>query len=65
MTSASQRRLHCRVSRKSLIHAVADCTVCGKHWEDYLTAQKRASEHARKTGHKVIIDLGYVCEYSG
>ena len=61
----SRRRLNCRVSRKALIHAIADCTVCGKHWEDYLTAQKKAATHAKRTGHKVIIDLGYVAEYGG
>ena len=49
--------------KKSLIHFVADCKVCGERWEDYLTGQKQASEHARKTGHKVIADLGYVVEY--
>ena len=42
---------------------MADCKVCGEHWEDYLTGQKQASEHARKTRHKVIADLGYVVEY--
>ena len=49
--------------KKGLIHAIADCTVCGKHWEDYMTAQKLAAAHARRTGHKVIVDLGYVVEY--
>lgn len=48
---------------KALVHVIADCKVCGKHWEDYLTAQKLAAAHARKTGHKVIADLGYVVEY--
>ena len=50
---------------RALIHAIADCVICGKHWEDYLTVQKLAYAHARKTGHKVIVDLGYVCEYGG
>ena len=49
--------------KKELFHAIADCTVCGKRWENYLTAQKHAAEHARKTGHKVIVDLGYLVEY--
>lgn len=50
---------------KSLIHFVADCMVCGKHWEDYLTGQKLAAEHARKTGHKVSAEEGYAVTYIG
>jgi hypothetical protein len=50
--------------RKGLVHAIADCTVCGKHWENYLTAQKNAAQHTRKTGHKVIVDLGYSVDYT-
>ena len=48
---------------KGLVHAIADCTVCGKHWEYYLTAQKLGKAHAKKTGHKVTVDLGYFCTY--
>ena len=51
------------LTRKALIHAIADCTVCGKHWEDYMTVQKNAAAHAKRTGHRVIVDLGYVAEY--
>jgi hypothetical protein len=50
---------------KALVHFVADCKVCGKHWEDYMTGQNLASEHAKKTGHRVMADLGYVVEYGG
>lgn len=53
-----------KTGRKALIHVIADCKVCGKHWEDYRTAHKQAAAHARKTDHKVIVDLGYVVEYS-
>jgi len=59
MKPSSSTPLH----RKSLIHVIADCTVCGKHWENYLTAQKLAAAHARRTGHRVIAELGYVIEY--
>lgn len=51
--------------RKNLVHFIADCKVCGKHWENHLTGQRLASEHARKTGHRVIADLGFVVEYGG
>lgn len=63
MTKTADRVV--RATRKALIHAIADCVVCGKHWEDYLTAQNRAAAHARRTGHKVMIDIGYVVEYGG
>ena len=67
MTPADEQKTravpHKQSHKKGLIHAIADCTVCGKHWEDYRTAQKKAAAHAAKTGHKVIIDLGYMVEY--
>ena len=31
--------------------------------ENYIVAQEWARQHAKKTGHKVIVDLGYWCEY--
>lgn len=49
--------------RKGLIHAIAECHVCGQRWEDWKTAQKLASAHHRKTGHTVRMDLGYAGEY--
>jgi len=49
--------------KPQLIHAIGDCTVCGKHWENYITARNLARAHANKTGHKVILDLGYVAQY--
>ena len=51
--------------KKGLIHAIADCVDCKKHWENYLTAQKLGAAHAKRAGHKVIVDLGYVVEYNG
>jgi len=51
------------VNRKALIHAIADCKVCGAHWDDYLTTQKLAAAHSRRTGHTVIADLGYTVQY--
>jgi hypothetical protein len=51
--------------KKSLIHAFAECNVCGKTWQNYLTAQKNAAAHARKTGHRVVVELGYSVWYGG
>ena len=48
---------------KGLSHAIADCRSCGKHWENYVTAQRLAAIHAKQTGHHVVIDLGFVVEY--
>jgi hypothetical protein len=53
------------VVRKWLVHAVMRCEVCGKEWEDYLTAQNRAWTHAHRTGHLVKGELGYAVEYKG
>lgn len=44
--------------RKSVVHAICQCQQCGWKTEAYLSAQKRAAEHARKTGHTVTGDLG-------
>lgn len=49
--------------RKGLVQVIADCKTCGAHWENYLTAQKLAAAHVRKTGHKVILELAYAAEY--
>ena len=48
---------------KSLIHAIADCSDCKFVDEYYLTAQKSGRQHHLKTGHRVILDLGYYMEY--
>lgn len=49
--------------RKSLIHFVAECKDCEWNCSDYRIGQKKASEHARKTGHVVHAELGYVTVY--
>lgn len=49
--------------RKALIHGIAHCTQCKWSCEDYLTVQRKASEHATRTGHVVTADLGYIVTY--
>ena len=48
---------------KWLVHGIADCTVCDWHCEDYLTVQRKAREHANRTGHTVGVELGYAARY--
>lgn len=50
--------------KKWLVHAVFECA-CGWSCQDYLTAQRKAAEHAKKPGHKVSGDLGYAVTYEG
>lgn len=47
------------------VHAIFECTVCGKRWENYLTAQDLAREHAQKCQHAVRGEVGKVYEYDG
>lgn len=58
MKRAAQNR-----RRKSLVHFVAECKDCEWNSSDYHTGQKKASEHARKTGHLVHAELGYFTVY--
>jgi len=50
--------------KKGLVHGIAECQTCDWFCEDYLTVQRKAAEHSKKTGHTVKADLGYVVEYS-
>jgi len=59
VASNSQQRV---VSRKGLIHGIAECMECKWRSEDYLTIQKQARAHVVQTGHHVEMELGYrVC----
>lgn len=50
---------------KNVIHAISRCQDCGEEWQDYLTAQRRASQHARKERHVVSGELGVSVIYAG
>ena len=52
-------RVEAVVGRKALIHGVAHCMVCDWLCEDYLTVQRKARQHTRKTGHRVSMELAY------
>jgi hypothetical protein len=51
-------------TRRALIHAIGQCATCGKEWGWYLTAQRNARQHARRTGHYVTVELGYSVHYN-
>lgn len=48
---------------KSLIGFISNCRQCDWVCECYLTGQRKASEHARKTGHVVEAEQTYSVEY--
>lgn len=50
--------------RRCLIHAIAQCQDCDWDEEDYKVAQKKAREHAIKTGHTVDVETGYWHQYN-
>ena len=46
------------------IHAIADCSDCDFYEGGYLKAVKRGRQHAKKTGHEVCVETGYVAYYN-
>jgi hypothetical protein len=46
------------------VHAIAQCSVCGKEWGNYTNAEKLAQRHCKLTGHKVTGEVGMAFEYS-
>jgi hypothetical protein len=56
-------RLRNTQHRKSLVHGLAQCSDCSWCCEDYLTVQRKASQHAHEKGHRVVAELGYYVEY--
>lgn len=50
--------------RKGITHVVATCHSCEKDWQNYKTARQLAYAHAKKTGHKVTVEIGYFIKYN-
>ena len=46
-----------------VVHAIAECTVCGVRYENYKNAQALAAKHAKQTGHVVTGEVGLAFEY--
>jgi len=55
-----------KISSRLIVHQVAHCYVCEKEWQDYRgqNARKQAYDHARKTGHKVVVETGTAVTYN-
>jgi len=53
--------------KSRVIGQVASCYECTKEWEDYLNgrARKSAYIHAKKTGHKVLVETTTSIIYNG
>lgn len=49
---------------KRTIGAIAECLTCGKEWENYSDAAKKARQHARNTGHHVSLEITTWHEYN-
>ena len=48
-----------------VVHTIFVCDTCGESWDNYLTAQKLASAHARKYKHRVTGEVGRSVWYEG
>lgn len=46
-------------------HAFASCADCDFEDDDYQTAWNAGRRHAKKTGHRVSVDIGRTYEYGG
>jgi hypothetical protein len=52
------------MGRPWLVHAVADCRDCDFSEHDYKIAVQKGRQHAKKTGHCVIVETGYCQIYN-
>lgn len=51
-------------TNKGTIHQIARCHDCGKSCEDYNRARKWAYQHAKSTGHRVLVEIGTFIKYN-
>lgn len=42
---------------------IGECSTCGKQFQDY-TKRRQAYNHAKKTGHKVRVELAVTFHYN-
>ena len=55
------KEIKCEQFRTS---ALFECYDCGKQWQDLKKARKQAYQHAKKTGHKVMGEIGWAYHYN-
>ena len=53
-----------KYKRPRLIHSITSCTNCKWTEENYLIGVTKAREHAKKTGHEVVVEIGYFQIYN-
>lgn len=50
--------------RRYLIHFIAECHDCDYEEGDFVKGPRRASAHAKKTGHWVTCEYGIAADYN-
>ena len=50
-------------TKKKLVHALFNCRSCNRTWDNYMTAQKEARNHAKKSKHYVTGEVAYFVSY--
>lgn len=50
--------------RESLTHFLAECCECEWEAQDFINGPKLAASHARRTGHTVRGEKGYMVRYN-
>ena len=48
-----------------ITHVIADCLDCGWRTESYKNGQAISAKHAKKHGHKVLVEVGMTGYYDG
>lgn len=48
-----------------VVHGLANCEDCGWQYEGYKNAQALAAKHAKRHGHKVLVEVGLSGYYDG
>ncbi len=49
--------------KKSVVHAVFNCSECPRSWDNFLTAKKLAKAHSENTGHRVTGEEGIAFDF--
>lgn len=52
------------MNKQKITHQTAICQNCGWSCDDYTIAKKKAAEHAKKTGHRVIGETAIAWSYN-
>ena len=52
------------IEKYGVIHQIADCQDCQKFNHDHCRARQWGYNHAKKTGHAVIVETGTAVKYN-